>query len=202
MRAGDSDRELVVEILRNQHLAGRLDSTELEQRLERCLTATSHAQLHAITADLPTGGARRWAPGRRTAPPAADGAGRAFVGALRRVLCNLALLLAILVTAIWAMTDDGFFWPAWAWFGLGVPLGLDASIRWAWRRRAGAKRRGLVLWTVFGFLEAAFVAVWLLTAMAGSVTYFWPVWPLLGFVAIAGTYTTLASGRLLPVARR
>ena len=196
MRAGDSDRELVVEILREQHIAGRLDSDELEQRLERCLTANWHAELHAITADLPTR-AQVWAPRRTPAPRLPDPGGRATV---RRVLRRLACLIAILLLAIWALTNDGYFWPAWAWFGLGVPLGLNVSLRWAWRRPAGAKRRAIVLWTLFGSLEGAFVVVWLLTAMSGSVSYFWPAWPLLGFVAIAGMYSavsvdTSASGR-------
>jgi hypothetical protein len=36
--------------------------------------------------------------------------------------------------------------------------------------------------------------VWLLTAMSGSVDSFWPAWPLLGFVAIAGTYSAFSLG--------
>ncbi len=194
MRAGDSDRELVTEILREQHLAGRLDSDELEQRLERCLASKSQAELHAITADLPTRGAHQWAPRMRPAVEVADPRGRATIHGMRRGLRNVAGLIAILLLAIWALSGAGYFWPAWAWFGLGVPLGLDAALRWAWRRPAGTERRALVLWTLFGFLEAAFVVVWALTAISGPVTYFWPVWPLLGFGAIAGTYSVLALG--------
>ena len=191
MRAGDSDRELVAEILREEHLAGRLDSDELEQRLERCLAAKSQTELHAITADLPTRGAHQWAPRGRPGPEVAE---RATIHGMRRVLRDVAGLIAILLLAIWALSGAGYFWPAWAWFGLGLPLGLDAALRWALRRPAGAERRALVLWTLFGFLEAAFVIVWALTAISGPVTYFWPAWPLLGFGAIAGTYSVLALG--------
>jgi signal transduction histidine kinase len=194
MRAGDSDRELVAEILCEQHHAGRLDSDELEQRLERCLAAKSQSELDAITADLPTRGAHRWAPRGRPGQQVADPDGRATIRGMRRVLRDLAGLIAILVLAIWALSGGGYFWPAWAWFGMGVPLGLDAALRWALRRPAGAERRALVLWTLSGFLEAAFVVVWALTAISGPVTYFWPVWPLLGFVAIAGSYSVLALG--------
>lgn len=194
MRAGDSDREFVAEILREQHLSGRLDSGELEERLERCLAAKSYAELRAITADLPTWGAQHRAPRGRPGPPGADPWGHPTSLSTRRVLQKLAGLIAILLLAIWALTHDGYFWPAWAWFGLGVPLGLDASLRWARRRPAGAERHALVAWTLFGFLEGALVAVWLLTAMSGSFTYFWPVWPLLGFVTIAGTYSALELG--------
>lgn len=195
MRAGDSDRELVVEILREQHIAGRLDSDELEQRLERCLTASSHAELYAITADLLTPGGEHWVTRGRSGPPCADRGGCATAGSVRPALRNLAGVIAILLLVIWALTDDGYFWPAWAWFGLGFPVGLDASLHWARRRRAGVKRGVRVAWTLVGFLEGACVVVWLLTAMSGSAHYFWPVWPLLGFAAIAGTYSALSLGR-------
>jgi signal transduction histidine kinase len=194
MRASDSDRDVVAEILREQHLAGRLDSDELEQRVERCLTAKSHADLHAITADLPPAGAPPWGSGRRAGTSVADPDRRATISRMRRALRELAVLIGSLLLAIWGLTDSGYFWPAWAWFALGVPFALDAALRWARRRPAGAERRGLVLWTVFGVLEGAFVVVWVLTVLGGAGPYFWPVWPLLGFAAIAGTYSVLALG--------
>ena len=117
-----------------------------------------------------------------------------MVRSFRSVLRRLAGVVAILLLAIWALTGAGYFWPAWAWFGLGLPVGLDVSLRWAWRRQVGVKRRAYVLWTLVGFFEGACLVVWLLTAMSGSVGYFWPAWPLLGFVAIAGTYSALSLG--------
>jgi signal transduction histidine kinase len=193
MRAGDSDRDLVADFLREQHLAGRLDGDELEQRLERCLAAKSYAELGALTADLPYLGAPGPAPGRG-AGALADRDRRATIRRMRRVLRELAVLVAILLLAIWALAGAGYFWPAWAWFGLGLPFALDASIRWALRRPAGPERRALVLWTVFATLEAALVVVWALTTLGGGAPYFWPAWPLLGFVAIAGGYSVLALG--------
>jgi signal transduction histidine kinase len=192
MRASDADRELVAEILQEQHLAGRLDSDELEQRLGRCLATKSRAELHAITADLPIWGAQPWAPLGRLGRAVADPGRRATIRGMRRVLRELAGLIAILLLPIWALTGSDYFWPAWAWFGLGVPLALDAALRWAWRRPAGAERRALVLWTAFGVLEAAFVLVWGLTVLGGASPDFWPVWPLLGFVAVAGAYSVVA----------
>lgn len=53
LRAADSDREAVAETLREQHVAGRLDTDELQERIERCYTAKSYADLDAIVADLP-----------------------------------------------------------------------------------------------------------------------------------------------------
>jgi Domain of unknown function (DUF1707) len=53
LRAADSDRESVAAILREQHVAGRLDEDELQDRIERCYTAKTYAELDAVIADLP-----------------------------------------------------------------------------------------------------------------------------------------------------
>ena len=53
LRAADSDRESVADILREQHVAGRLDEDELQDRIERCYTAKTYAELDAVIADLP-----------------------------------------------------------------------------------------------------------------------------------------------------
>jgi len=54
LRASDADREAVTAELREQHLAGRLDADEFQQRLELCLAAKTHAELDALIADLPS----------------------------------------------------------------------------------------------------------------------------------------------------
>jgi len=53
LRAADSDRETVADILREQHVAGRLDSDELQERIDRCYSAKTYADLDAVVADLP-----------------------------------------------------------------------------------------------------------------------------------------------------
>jgi len=53
LRAADSDRESVADILREHHLAGRLDDDELQDRIERCYTAKTYADLDGVIADLP-----------------------------------------------------------------------------------------------------------------------------------------------------
>ncbi|MBV8218193.1 MAG: DUF1707 domain-containing protein [Solirubrobacterales bacterium] len=55
LRAADGDRESVADILREQHVAGRLDEDELQERIERCYTAKTYAELDAVIADLPHG---------------------------------------------------------------------------------------------------------------------------------------------------
>jgi len=47
---------------------------------------------------------------------------------------------------------------------------------------------------LLAFIEGLFLVVWALTVIFGSGPYFWPAWPLLGFVAIAGTCWVLGLG--------
>ena len=54
LRASDAEREAVVTILRREHVAGRLDSVEFDDRLSRCLAAKSYAELDELIVDLPT----------------------------------------------------------------------------------------------------------------------------------------------------
>ncbi|QER84636.1 DUF1707 SHOCT-like domain-containing protein [Streptomyces tendae] len=54
LRASHDDREAVVEQLRDAAAEGRIDLDELDERLERALTAKTYAELDALTADLPS----------------------------------------------------------------------------------------------------------------------------------------------------
>ncbi|MBV9417996.1 MAG: DUF1707 domain-containing protein [Solirubrobacterales bacterium] len=53
LRAADADRDAVAESLREQHLAGRLDTDELQERIERCYSARTYAELDEVLVDLP-----------------------------------------------------------------------------------------------------------------------------------------------------
>ncbi|MFD7667976.1 DUF1707 domain-containing protein [Streptomyces sp. NPDC059788] len=53
LRASHSDREAVVERLREAAAEGRVDLAELDTRLEQALTAKTFADLAPLTADLP-----------------------------------------------------------------------------------------------------------------------------------------------------
>src|SRR3984893_17561382 len=65
LRASHADRDQVVELLRVAAGDGRLSSEELDDRLERALTARTYAELAALTADLPA------TPGAAVVPPGA-----------------------------------------------------------------------------------------------------------------------------------
>jgi hypothetical protein len=70
LRASHADRDQVVEVLRVAAGDGRLSAEELDDRLERALTARTYAELAALTADLPaTPGAAVVPPGAASATP-------------------------------------------------------------------------------------------------------------------------------------
>ena len=54
IRASDADRERMSEVLRRHHLEGRLDTSEFQERLERCLQAKTLGELGALSVDLPS----------------------------------------------------------------------------------------------------------------------------------------------------
>jgi hypothetical protein len=71
LRASDADRERVAEALRRHHLDGRLDTDELQERLDRCYAARTAGELAPLLEDLP-GAAETQRPRRaaRAWPPA------------------------------------------------------------------------------------------------------------------------------------
>jgi hypothetical protein len=71
LRASDADRERVAEALRRHHIDGRLDTDELQERLDRCYAARTAGELAPLLEDLP-GAAEPQRPGRaaRSWPPA------------------------------------------------------------------------------------------------------------------------------------
>jgi hypothetical protein len=66
MRAGDSDRAAVSDLLRAHHLEGRLTLDEFEERVERAQNAVTLIELGDLHADLPELAPRRGKVVRRT----------------------------------------------------------------------------------------------------------------------------------------
>ncbi|MBS1842879.1 MAG: sensor domain-containing protein [Actinobacteria bacterium] len=91
----------------------------------------------------------------------------------------ISALVGILATAVWGATGGGYYWPAWVWLGLLIPLSLHLGLREAVRNHP--ERRGLaILATVSVVLIGVTIAVW---ALAGFGT-FWPIWTILGLIVI------------------
>ena len=53
MRAGDADRERLVEELREHHAAGRLTLEEFDERMTKAYEAKTYGELRTLTRDLP-----------------------------------------------------------------------------------------------------------------------------------------------------
>ena len=53
IRAGDSDRDAVLQVLMDAHAAGRLDMTELDERQNRVISARYLDELQPVVLDLP-----------------------------------------------------------------------------------------------------------------------------------------------------
>lgn len=124
LRVGDAEREAVATILRREHLAGRLDNDELDERLTRCLAAKTYAELDELILDFPPGepvlrrSSWRW---RQPWP----------------------LLLLPLVALVAVATHGRALWlvvPLFFWFV--VRPALWRSHGWGWRPYSGARWRG------------------------------------------------------------
>ena len=111
---------------------------------------------------------------------------------IRSVMFRLAALIAVLLSAIWALDGQGYFWPAWAWLGLGVPLMLDRTASWAWRHPPGAVRRVACVWALVSVGAVILILTWLLTWLLAGVQTFWPAWALLGLGTAGSAYSLFA----------
>jgi len=133
---------------------------------------------------LPGARVRRWMP--RLA------AGLSLTEYARSLVRRLAALTAVLLSAIWALTGQGYFWPAWAWLGLAMPVLLDYTASWAWRHEPGAVRRVACVWALIGVAGVILMITWLLTWLLAGVHEFWPAWALLGLATAGSSYSLIA----------
>ena len=148
----------------------------------------------ALEVKLGTAGrARRWMP--------ALAAGLSLGEYARSLVHRMAFLSAMLLLGIWALAGQGYFWPAWAWLGLGDLVLLDLAAGWAWRRPPGAVRRVACVWTVVGVAAVILIFTWLLTWLLAGARTFWPGWALLGLATAGSAYSLLALQDRVLVAR-
>ncbi|HEY2054661.1 MAG TPA: sensor domain-containing protein [Solirubrobacterales bacterium] len=86
-------------------------------------------------------------------------------------------MVGLFCTVIWAAAGAGYYWPAWVWLGLLIPLSLHFGLREA--VRIAPERRWLAIQVVVSLvITGVTIAVW---ALAGFGT-FWPIWTILGLV--------------------
>jgi hypothetical protein len=122
MRASHADRERVIDALKAAFVEDRLTKDEFDARVGHALASQTHADLAALTADLPTGITDR-TPARAPAPaPGRTMARAAFARAGVFLLLTIALVEGAFLTgsggflllAVYAFTASS------ACFGYGV----------------------------------------------------------------------------------
>jgi hypothetical protein len=130
VRASDADREAIAEILRTQHAEGRLDSEEMQERIDACYQAKTVGELDQLLDDLPR-------------PERAEH-DRPRFGFPRRKKILLALVPILITIGVVSSLAGGdghehhFFW-------LAIPLFFLATrffAPWCKRRRGGRGRSG------------------------------------------------------------
>jgi hypothetical protein len=105
LRASDEDRERLVDELNEHAVAGRLDTDELEERLQSAYAARTTAELDALRRDLPV-------TPRQTALSHAQRRSQLTRRTLQEAGGSLGLF--IVCTIIWAANGaSGQFWPVW-----------------------------------------------------------------------------------------
>jgi signal transduction histidine kinase len=90
-------------------------------------------------------------------------------------------LIGLLVTAIWAAAGGGYYWPAWVWLGLLIPLSLHFGLREAFRIAPG--HRAIAIQVVVSLVVVGItVATWALTGFGA----FWAIWTILAAITLLG----------------
>jgi hypothetical protein len=106
LRISDTDREREAAVLREHYAAGRLDSSEFEERLQAVYGARTEGELDSLRSDLPA------LPPKP--PTTAELVRRAVTSnaMARNVAAGVGAFVAC--TGIWALTSaSGDFWPKW-----------------------------------------------------------------------------------------
>jgi len=104
LRVSDADREREAAVLREHYAAGRLDSSEFEERLQAVYGARTEGELESLSSDLPA---------LPPKPPTRSELVRRAVmsnAMARNLACGVGAFAAC--TGIWALTSaNGEFWP-------------------------------------------------------------------------------------------
>ena len=129
-RASDAEREGCARTLRDHAAAGRLEISELEERLGRAYSARYRDELRMLLRDLPAERGARFA-------RAADRIDRALLRAHFAAFAFCALVLA----ALWGVSGAEEFWPAFMLVPWLVVLAWHAGGSWSIRRMLRSRRQ-------------------------------------------------------------
>ncbi len=102
-------------------------------------------------------------------------------------------VLVFALVLIWLVVSRGYFWPIWAWLPLATVLGIHGWLVLIAQQPSLVERflgsRTLAATAGVCALLASFcTAVWAITAQG----YFWPVWPVIGFLILLAMQSVTA----------
>lgn len=106
----------------------------------------------------------------------------------------LSAVVGVALTAMWAATGDGYFWPRWVWLGLAIVLALHLLGRWAVLTPARPGKAYRIGMSALATLAVVDVLVW---AAAGAGT-FYPFWSLTGYAIVALSVSAVVHRHRLP----
>ena len=118
LRAGDSDRDRTIVLLREAFAQGRLTDVEFNERLTLAAAARTFGELEVLTDDLPL---------QAVTPAVVDIDELEHRRLARRNSWIVWFTTGVIVTLVWLLTgrsDDGwsFFWPIWVIGPWGIVL--------------------------------------------------------------------------------
>lgn len=183
MRAGDADRERLVEELREQHAAGRLTLEEFDERMTKAYAAKTYGELRTLTRDLPVDLAqlniqqaqqRTAQPSQRPVEVRRDGSGRMQINIDNQAIQDRINHHVERQTERWQRHQDRHQ-QRWT----------QQQERWQQAAARGDGRGGRRLRSVIAFsswlsLSVLLTGIWLIGNIAGGHDWgnFWPVWPI------------------------
>jgi hypothetical protein len=149
LRASDSDREAVVERLRQALNEGRLSLFEWDERIALAYRASTYAELERLSADLPHQPVLPAPVSVAVVPAEPRTTGLDRVPTALKILWTIWLTAVLINLVVWLLVSLSsmsvvYFWPIWvagpAGAALaGVTIGIDATRDS--RRRSAARKR-------------------------------------------------------------
>jgi Domain of unknown function (DUF1707) len=119
LRAGDAERDAVIDLLGQALALGYLEAGEFDARTDRAIQAATLGDLQRLTEDLPV---ERIRPVVSAQPRPVAGATRA----VRRAAWAGFALVSVICLVVWvataAVVGPYHFWPVWPILGMGAAL--------------------------------------------------------------------------------
>lgn len=175
MRAGDADRERLVEQLREHHAAGRLTLDEFDERMTKAYAAKTYGELRTLTRDLPVDLAElnvqqaRQRTAQRPVEVRRDESGRMQINIDNQAIQDRITEHLERHNARWQRHQERRE-QRWA----------HQQERWQQVAERRGRGRGFASFSSWLSLSVLLTGIWLVGNLAGGGGWghFWPAWPI------------------------